>query len=241
LITALAPLPVSIGLGAGIPIDDTDPFDLARAFAAIDRQTRGRSAMVVDLAAQVGHNAPPAERYARAVEFFEVTTKLWDSCDGSPLVIMPVASPMSRHLAAQVADVALITCLTLDAAECACVAIREKAAAHGRRLQAIRILVDLVPILGRTEAEARQKADALGEGDQRTLRFVGTPPQLAVLMRSWHAVGACDGFNLLPLDASGEFDLLATCVAALARRPVMDGATLRARLQLPRPLSRYAA
>jgi alkanesulfonate monooxygenase SsuD/methylene tetrahydromethanopterin reductase-like flavin-dependent oxidoreductase (luciferase family) len=289
LIAALASVPVGIGLGASVPIDYTEPFHLARAFAAIDRLTRGRSAIVADLAAgvdltaQLGYGMTKAERYAQAEEFFQVTTELWDSWEDSallvdraaglftdpakihrinhdgcyfavrgplnaprplqgwPVMFMPVASAMSRNLAAQVADVALISCTALEAARGAGAEIREQAAAHGRRIQSIRILVDVEPILGRTEAEARQKAAALGVGGKNTLRFVGTPRHFAALLREWHAADACDGFNLLPPDLPASVDLLAAAVAKVPRMPITSGATLRERLELPRPLSRYAA
>jgi alkanesulfonate monooxygenase SsuD/methylene tetrahydromethanopterin reductase-like flavin-dependent oxidoreductase (luciferase family) len=296
LIAALASVPVGIGLGASVPIDFTEPFHLARAFAAIDRLTRGRSAVVVDLAAgtelaaSCGHRerpTGPCSRCERAVELFEVAGKLWDSwqddallvdraaglfadpdkvhrinhdgpyftvrgplnaprpIQGWPVIVMPVVSATSRELAAQIADVALIRCATQAAAQSACNEIRETVAVHGRRLQAVRILADLVPILGQSPTAARRREAAFGEapGDAPggPLRFVGTPAQLAALMRDWHAVGACDGFNLLPRNTPEDFALLAECIVALGRTAVADGATLRTRLELPRPVSRYAA
>jgi alkanesulfonate monooxygenase SsuD/methylene tetrahydromethanopterin reductase-like flavin-dependent oxidoreductase (luciferase family) len=293
LIAALASLPVDIGLGASVPIDYTEPFHLARTMAAVDRLTNGRSAVVIDLAAgsdcaaQFGRGPRKTASHARAAEFLEVTTKLWDSWEdgallvdrpaglftnadkihridhdgpyftvrgplnaprpiqGWPVIIMPVASPAASEVAAQIADVALISCTTPNAAQSACADIRGRAAAHGRRLQAVRILVDFVPILGRTEAEARRRADASGEGDPDTLRFVGTPKRCAALMRDWITIGACDGFNLLlptsTADPAAGLNLLTTCIAACARPRAGDGATLRAHLRLPRPLSRYAA
>ncbi|MDR3535751.1 MAG: LLM class flavin-dependent oxidoreductase [Acetobacteraceae bacterium] len=284
LIAALASVPVGIGLGASVPLDHTEPFHLARAFAAIDRLTGGRSAVIVDLtagverAAQFGHVAPPDDPDARAVECLETTAKLWDSWEddailvdrpgglftnpdrihrinhegmyftvrgplnaprplqGWPVIIVPVASAESRSFAAQFADVALIAPTTRDAAQSACAAIREQVAGHGRRLQAIRILVDLVPILGATTAEAQRRADAIGQHGS-ALQFVGTPSQLRTMMREWDAVGACDGFNLLPHDPPVDFGLLAT----LPHTPDAAGMTLRDRLRLPRPVNRYAA
>jgi alkanesulfonate monooxygenase SsuD/methylene tetrahydromethanopterin reductase-like flavin-dependent oxidoreductase (luciferase family) len=112
-------------------------------------------------------------------------------------------------------------------------------------LQAIRILVDFIPILGRTEAEARRRAEAGGESSKDTLRFVGTPKRCAALMRDWITVGACDGFNLLlptsVADTAAEARLLAACVSACARPTTAGDGTLRGRLRLARPPSRYAA
>lgn len=289
LIAALASVHVEIGLGASFPIDYTEPFNLARSFAAIDRLTRGRSAVVVDLAAgnelaaQFGHRPLAAGRCARALEFFEVVTKLWDSWEdgallvdrsrglfadpdkvhrinhddthftvrgplnaprplqGWPVIIVPTTSAASRDFAADVADVVLVRCATQELAQCASSDLREQVAARGRRLQAVRVLADIVPILGRSDVEARRKAEARDEIGGSPLTFVGTAPELAELMRDWHAVGACDGFNFLLTDAGADLDLLGACIAALTRTPAAEGATLRARLELPRPLSRYAA
>ncbi len=284
LIAALASVPAGIGLGASVPLDHTEPFHLARAFAAIDRLTAGRSAMVVDLTAGVdrgtafGHAAAPDHPDARAVECLEATTKLWDSWEddailvdrpgglftnpdlihrinhegsyfsvrgplnaprplqGWPVIIVRVTSDESRSFAAQFADVALIAPTTRDAAQHACAAIREQVAGHGRRLQAIRILVDLVPVLGATKAEAQRRTGAM-DADNAALRFVGTPDQLRTMMREWDAGCVFDDFHLLPHDPSTDFDLLAT----LPHTPDAAGMTLRGRLKLPRPVNRYAA
>jgi alkanesulfonate monooxygenase SsuD/methylene tetrahydromethanopterin reductase-like flavin-dependent oxidoreductase (luciferase family) len=277
LIAALVSVPVGIGLGAGVPVAYSEPFHLARAFAAIDRLTRGRSAVVFDIAAgddlapAIGRGAPGADRYERIVELFEATTKLWDSWEddailvdrpaglftdparihridhdgahyavrgplnaprpvqGWPVIVVPVASAASRDLAARVADVVLIGGSTPDRARQTGAAIREIANSAGSRT--IRILVDVVPIFGRTSLGARTAAED-------ALHFEGTPEQLASLMRDWHAAGICDGFNLHP---PANVDLLGECVTALGRAPVTDGTTLRERFDLPRPRSRYAA
>jgi alkanesulfonate monooxygenase SsuD/methylene tetrahydromethanopterin reductase-like flavin-dependent oxidoreductase (luciferase family) len=262
LIAALASVPSSIGLGASVSFDHAEPFHLARAFAAIDRLTAGRSAVVADLTAGAdlapafGHTRRPSDPGARIAECLEVTTRLWDSWEdeallvdredglftdpdrihrinhegqyftvrgplnaprplqGWPVIVVPVAGDASRSLAAQMGDVALIAPQSIEEAQDFCAHIREEVAANGRRLQAIRILVDLG-----------------GEG----LAIPGTPAELSMMMRSWHAVGACDGFNLI-LDGAPDWGVL-----ALGRAPASHGTSLRDRLGLRRPLNRYAA
>jgi alkanesulfonate monooxygenase SsuD/methylene tetrahydromethanopterin reductase-like flavin-dependent oxidoreductase (luciferase family) len=287
LIAALASVPASIGLGASIPVDYTEPFHLARAFAAIDRLTRGRGAVVfdlaagIDLAAAVGRSIEAADRAARILEFFETTTELWDSWEddailvnrpeglftdankihrinhdgtyyavrgplnaprpiqGWPVVFVPVASVEASAIAARVADVALIPAATPDIARRASKALREHADAFGRR--GLPVLADVVPILGATVAKAQEMAGMRANSNGDTLRFVGTPEQFAAMLRDWHDAGVCEGFNLLPRPIPEEINLLADCVRVLDRPRPAEDVTLRDRLGLSRPLSRYAA
>jgi len=275
LIAALASVPVGIGLGASIPVEYTEPFHLARAFAAIDRLTRGRSAVVLDiaatadLAAAIGLTAPAD--YGKAIEFLEATTKLWDSWEddailvdrpaglftdpgkihrinhdgahyavrgplnaprpiqGWPVIVVPVASTTAHAFAAQVADVVLLAASSRETARNARADILEMAEAYGRPPGAIRILMDVAPMLGWTDTDAQRAAN----------QFTGTPARVADLMHTWHDAGACDGFNLLSPDLETDH-LVAACVTALAKT-TPDATTLRQRLGLPRPPSRYAA
>jgi alkanesulfonate monooxygenase SsuD/methylene tetrahydromethanopterin reductase-like flavin-dependent oxidoreductase (luciferase family) len=272
LIAALASLPIRIGLGAGIPVDYTEPFHLARAFAAIDRLTRGRSAVVfdiaagIDLAAAIGRSMPDVNRVARILEFFETTTKLWDSWEddailvdrpaglftdankihrinhdgahyavrgplnaprpiqGWPVIFVPVTSEESRTIAVRVADVVLVPGVSPDV-------LRKASATVCEHRDTIRVLADVEPILGVMMADA---------GVDESARFTGSPEQFAALMRAWHAAGVCDGFNLRLSPVPAEIEILADCIAALGRPRVADGITLRDRLDLPRPRSRYA-
>jgi len=89
-ITALAALSQStskIGLIATASTTYTEPFNLARQFASLDHISRGRIGWNI-VTSWVGGAGPNfgyaqqiehAERYARAHEFLEVVTQLWDS------------------------------------------------------------------------------------------------------------------------------------------------------------------
>jgi alkanesulfonate monooxygenase SsuD/methylene tetrahydromethanopterin reductase-like flavin-dependent oxidoreductase (luciferase family) len=285
-IAALASVPAGIGLGASIPIDYTEPFHLARAFAAIDRLTRGRSAVVIDLAAgadlaaATGRGMPGADRYDRALEFFQATTKLWDSWEddailvdraeglftdankihrinhdgthyairgplnaprpiqGWPVIFVPVIADESHALAAQIADVVMVGGSTESALRARCSDIRKKAAAYGH--DSVRIVADVMAVLGPAMADAERKTSGPATKCP-ALHFVGTPRQLAASLRAWRDKTACDGFNFLVSGGSEEIELLGACVTSLGRMPPPDGGTLRERLNLPRPLSRYAA
>jgi N-acetyl-S-(2-succino)cysteine monooxygenase len=267
LIAALASTPSSIGLGAGIPVDYTEPFHLARAFAAIDRLTRGRSAVVfdiaagIDLAAAIGRSTPDSERIARILEFFDTTTELWDSWEddailvdrpaglftdankihrinhdgdyyavrgplnaprpiqGWPVIFVPVTSHASRAIAARVADVVLVPGVSVDI-------VREAGAAVREHRDTIRVLADI---------------ELTADGVDPSARFTGTPEKFTAMMRAWHDAGVCDGFNLRLPPVAAEIERLAGCIAALGRPRAADGMTLRDRLDLPRPRSRYVA
>ncbi|MEJ0015225.1 MAG: LLM class flavin-dependent oxidoreductase [Acetobacteraceae bacterium] len=242
LIAALAAVPGSIGLGAGVPVDYQEPFHLARAFAAIDRLTRGRSAVVADLAAgddlaaAIGHTTPVGERDARRAELLDVTTRLWDSWEDAALLVDRPAGLFT--------DPARIHRLNHDGAY---FAVRGPLNAP-RPLQGWPVIV--VPVrdaaaarlaarwgdvaLAATEtlaAEMRTQATAAG----RVVRVLldVAPGQIdAAAMRDRHASGRCDGFNLVLAEAPARLDI--------DRPPVPDGTTLRTRLGLPRPLSQFA-
>ena len=85
----------AIGLGATYSTTYYSPFHIARTFATLDHLTGGRAAWNVvtavnDSEAQnfgfdehIGHD----ERYDRADEFLEATTRLWDTWDDDALVL----------------------------------------------------------------------------------------------------------------------------------------------------------
>ena len=76
--------------------------------------------------------------------------------------------------------------------------------------------------------------------------LVGTPMQVADVMQEWFENGACDGFNLIPPTFPGELDAFVDLVVPqLQRRGIFrmayEAGTLRDRLGLRVPRSRYAA
>jgi FMN-dependent oxidoreductase (nitrilotriacetate monooxygenase family) len=86
-LAALAQVTGRIGLIATASTTYTEPFNLARQFASLDHITRGRVGwnIVTSWVRGAGPNfgkdqqIEHAERYARAHEFLEVVTGLWDS------------------------------------------------------------------------------------------------------------------------------------------------------------------
>ncbi|WP_066903876.1 LLM class flavin-dependent oxidoreductase [Millisia brevis] len=94
VITVMAAVTRHLGLAATASTGYQQPYNLARTFATLDHLTGGRAAWNVvtsfqDAEAQnFGQDAlpPRAERYGRAEEFLEVTTRLWDSWSDEAIV-----------------------------------------------------------------------------------------------------------------------------------------------------------
>lgn len=158
----------------------------------------------------------------------------------------------ARGAMAANAEIVLADCATAHEAQACRSEWRALAGRHGRALESVRVIARIMPILAATEEAAAERAVALddllpqAESLESPLRFVGTPQGLAAWMAGWHADQACDGFDLLPAVSTTDLDLIAReVVPALQRlgvRSVGDqGSTLRDRLGLRVPASRFAA
>jgi len=94
LLTALAVVTSRIGLIATASTSYNEPYNLARRFASLDHISGGRAGWNIvttagDAAARnFGLADQPAhvDRYQRAAEFIEVSTKLWDSWEDDAIV-----------------------------------------------------------------------------------------------------------------------------------------------------------
>ncbi|MDR5740040.1 LLM class flavin-dependent oxidoreductase [Caballeronia sp. LZ016] len=94
LLTALAGATTHVGLIGTASTTFNDPFNLARRFASVDHLSGGRAAFNAvttydaSAAANFSHDVPLStdERYARAQEFVEVVTKLWDSWEDDAFI-----------------------------------------------------------------------------------------------------------------------------------------------------------
>ena len=158
------------------------------------------------------------------------------SPQGQPLVVVPVRDEPSLAVAAAHADVARVE--APDEGSAAETAARLRAVA-GRDLV---VLLD-VEVLLRAEAadalEVAARLDELSPGHPpRSLRHLGTPTSLL------GALGALpdgiDGVLLAPLDLPLTLELITREVVPRLDRRRAPGTTLRERLGLPRPTSRYA-
>lgn len=163
---------------------------------------------------------------------------------GRPVLVQWDASDAGLALAARTAEVFLARCAGLAEATSFAALLRARSQALGRPAAALRVLMDVMPILGPTveAAEARAAAlDAMAPPDPGgPLRVVGTPADLAGLMATWVRAGACDGFNILPAVLPDDAALLAEAVVPALRaqglfRDAYAGQTLRDHLRLPQP------
>lgn len=97
--SAIAAATSRIGLIGTASTTYTEPYNLARLFASLDHLSGGRAGwnIVTTGAPSAAQNFGLAEhpvhgeRYARADEFLEVVTKLWDSWEDDALVADPVS------------------------------------------------------------------------------------------------------------------------------------------------------
>ncbi|WAJ28010.1 LLM class flavin-dependent oxidoreductase [Antarcticirhabdus aurantiaca] len=94
LLSALAAVTSRIGLVATASTSYSDPYNLARQFASLDRLSNGRAGWNLvtsadpEAALNFGHDAAirHADRYARAEEFADVVLGLWNSWDDDAFV-----------------------------------------------------------------------------------------------------------------------------------------------------------
>jgi alkanesulfonate monooxygenase len=81
-------------------------------------------------------------------------------------------------------------------------------------------------------------------GGRGHLQILGTPSHIADILQEWFETGAADGFNIMPpLLPGGLQDFVELVIPELQRRGLFrmqyEGRTLREKLGLRRPVSRY--
>ncbi|MDH2413085.1 LLM class flavin-dependent oxidoreductase [Nocardioides sp. CER19] len=94
LLTAIATVTERIGLISTASTSFYEPYNLARLFSSLDRISGGRAGWNIvttfseDAARNFGLDGTPSneDRYARAQEFIDVATKLWDSWEDDAVV-----------------------------------------------------------------------------------------------------------------------------------------------------------
>lgn len=170
---------------------------------------------------------------------------------GHPVLVVDDLSPPGRHIAAACADVVLVPCNTVAAAEVVVKDVRGKAAALGRDPSDLRMLMTISPILADTDTAARERAEQLDQmADRDALgslapRFVGSVEAFCDFVAKWSGTGICDGLNILPPVLPDDVGLLVDGVVPLLQqrglfRAAYSGGTLREHLALKRPPSRFS-
>jgi FMN-dependent oxidoreductase (nitrilotriacetate monooxygenase family) len=213
LLTALAGVTEHIGLIATASTSYNEPYNLARRFASLDHVSGGRAGWNIvttagaDAARNFGLEDVPLhrERYQRAAEFVEVSTKLWDSWaddaivadkaagvhadatrvrrinhrgrffrvdgplnlprspQGWPLLVQAGSSADGKQFAARYAEAVFTAQQTLAEAQAFYADLKARTAALGRDPDGIKILPGIVPVIGDTEAQARELDEELDQ------------------------------------------------------------------------------
>ncbi|MFC9437797.1 LLM class flavin-dependent oxidoreductase [Nocardia sp. NPDC057030] len=160
------------------------------------------------------------------------------SPQGQSIVAVRAHDDASTGVAVRRADLIRAAASDLDSARVLRTALRTAVRAADRDPDAVRVLLDVDVHLADSAEAAR---DEVAQLDRWTadppagLRHLGTPATLRELLGAIDASGAADGVVLRPLAVSAAVRRL----GALAQKPRSAG-TLRERLGLPRPASRYA-
>ncbi|GAA2469613.1 LLM class flavin-dependent oxidoreductase [Winogradskya humida] len=112
VVTMMAAVTTHLGVTATVSTGYHEPYNVAREFATIDHLTGGRSGWNVVTSFQDAEaqnfgqpKLPPrAQRYARAEEFLEVTTRLWDSWADDAIVADRESGVFGRPEAVEAID-----------------------------------------------------------------------------------------------------------------------------------------
>ncbi|WP_067848024.1 LLM class flavin-dependent oxidoreductase [Nocardia lijiangensis] len=169
------------------------------------------------------------------------------SPQGLPIVAVRADEGPSIPVAVRRADLIRIAPPDLDAAHARRAALRSALLGADRDPDAVRVLVDLDIHLAETAERAHEELAELDRwsapvsgapqvGSRATgtaLRHIGTADSLTELLAAVVDSGAADGVVLRPL-------ALHATLSRLPSTPPAPAATLRERLHLPRPASRYA-
>jgi len=206
LLTALAVTTSRIGLIATASTSYNEPYNLARRLSSVDWVSAGRAGWnIVTTAGEAaarnfGLEDQPLHRarYARADEFLEVATKLWDSWEDDaiiadkesgvhtradrvhaighrgeyfsvegplnsprspqahPLLVQAGSSASGKAFAARWAEAIFTAQPTIEEAQAFYADVKRAAIANGRAPESLKVLPGLVPVIGETEAEARE-------------------------------------------------------------------------------------
>jgi alkanesulfonate monooxygenase SsuD/methylene tetrahydromethanopterin reductase-like flavin-dependent oxidoreductase (luciferase family) len=180
------------------------------------------------------------------------------SPQGRPIVVVRADDTPSTVVAIHRADLIRITATDLDAAAARRATLRTAITGADRDPDAVQVLLDIDIHLADSDEAAHSEVVQLDrwtepittDSEPNTLRHIGTPDSLRELLSAIRDSGAADGVVLRPLAVPATLQLLiATPLLGIYTRaghPEGRSAdiqnstyTLRARLGLPRPDSRF--
>ncbi len=186
-----------------------------------------------------------------AGEFFSITgaSIVPRSPQGRPIISVLAHQTVPFRLAAEHADVVFVTPHDAAAATGILAELDGAAAELRRSPDRLRVFADLIVLIEETSGAARDalaRLDDLAGAEFRSdARIVaGTPAEVAEHIRDLAETGV-DGVRLRPARQPDDVVAIAERLSPLLRATRVlrddDAATLRGRLGLPRPASRYAA
>jgi alkanesulfonate monooxygenase SsuD/methylene tetrahydromethanopterin reductase-like flavin-dependent oxidoreductase (luciferase family) len=172
------------------------------------------------------------------------------SPQGKPIIAQTLtaeAIPMAaQSIAAQSADVFLVTGASHEEGSAWVAEARRLLEAEGRKGSEARVLANIIPWIGATRAEARDRFEALNARSPASTQtpqgrdVIGTAADIADGLQESFERGAYDGFMILPPVAPEGLDAFVDGVVPELRRRGLfraqyDGPTLRDHLALGRP------
>lgn len=157
---------------------------------------------------------------------------------GALPIISEAASDDEQDFAAEVADMAFGGQPSIEDARIHYRSIKARLAYHGRTADSLHVMPTVMPMIGRTQAEAEDLFAILqGTISREAGHFgiVGTPTLVANTMEEWFTTGAADGFVVQPsYNSRGVEHFVHAVIPELQRRGLFridyEGATLRGNL-----------
>ena len=169
IVPYMAAVTKHLGFGITASVTHEHPYTFARKISTLDHLTNGRigwnivtsylksAAVNMGLEDQINHD----ERYNIAEEYLEVCYKLWEESWEDDAVKLDkenrVFTDPSKVHAANNAELVFIGAPTIATAKATVDKLQEDIERAGRSKEEIKILTMFVPIVGKTEAEAKEK------------------------------------------------------------------------------------
>ncbi len=234
----LAPVTSGVGLVATLDTSYLDPVHIATAIATLHEKSGGRAGWQVGAsqARLIGDREEVWARIsreirtvvaARAARSAEAAASLGrtTTTTTAPTVVVRAGSPLAVAVAGRHADVVRVEALDAEHARNLRRDVRAAAVAAGRDPESVRVLVDVVAIVGSDAAAARARRDILSDlatsepAWLRTLSHLGSTRQLVALLEAWVSDDVVDGFTVVPGSLPHDVrELVAEVVPALQER-----------------------
>lgn len=177
-----------------LPAGLLDPVRLARAVASLQVRTQGRTGW------QVRTSPTSGGVHAEVRRVWEGDRALAAAATAAPLLVTTLTDPADVVVAGRHSDVVRLRVTGVAQARERRDAIRTAAAAAGRNPADVRVVLDVLTVIGQDDASARFRADLLRDVSdaprEEPLTIAGTAASVAAELGGW--AGVVDGFVLVP-------------------------------------------